>query len=155
MLLEEDVLLVDIASYTTRYSNANFKVMVLDNRPTFVRCLELMQEGVKAYGNVYMHPTHILSAIESLKEEKIWIYPDFLALLIGSNKEKSTKDIDEKLDSLSHREAEIAKLILDGLTNKEIASTLDIAVNTIKNHTKNIYAKLNVTDRLSLFSFLK
>lgn len=152
---EESIVLVDMDLYDNSLLKPNLKLMVLDNKPTFQRCLQLMQEGAKAYGNVYMHPSHILSAIESLKDDKVWIYPEFLALLIGANRDKITSNIDEKLGVLSFRETEISKLILEGLTNKEIALNLDISVNTVKNHTKNIYAKLNVTDRLSLFSFLK
>ena len=66
-----------------------------------------------------------------------------------------TKDIDaekqvesEKLESsLSIREDEIFQLIIQGKSNKQIAYQLNISVNTVKFHVKNIYEKLNIKSR--------
>lgn len=51
------------------------------------------------------------------------------------------------VEPLSARELEVMGLIASGLTNGEIAQRLYIAVGTVKNHTKNIYSKLNVHSR--------
>jgi DNA-binding NarL/FixJ family response regulator len=48
---------------------------------------------------------------------------------------------------LSVREIEVLELVVEGLSNKEIAHRLRIADTTAKNHVKNILAKLNVQDR--------
>jgi len=48
---------------------------------------------------------------------------------------------------LSAREIEVLSLIVEGLANKEIAYRLTIAEHTVKNHVKNILAKLGVADR--------
>ncbi|HLJ16062.1 MAG TPA: response regulator transcription factor [Bryobacteraceae bacterium] len=48
---------------------------------------------------------------------------------------------------LSHREHEVLSLIVQGLSNKQIAFTLNIAEHTVKNHVKSILAKLGVVDR--------
>ncbi len=48
---------------------------------------------------------------------------------------------------LSAREIEVLELVVEGLSNKEIAWRLGIADTTAKNHVKNILAKLNVQDR--------
>lgn len=45
--------------------------------------------------------------------------------------------------SLSKREKQIIQLMADGFTSKEIAGKLFIAVNTVKNHRKNIFKKSN------------
>lgn len=153
-LTKDDVLIVDINSLDT-LKHKPAKMIVLENIPTFEKCMLLMKEGVNAYGNTYMHASHILSALECLKEEKIWIYPDFLALMMQQTSKSDTQEIEGKLAVLTEREQEIARLVLDGYTNKELANSLKISVNTIKVHTKNIYTKCNVTDRLSLFSYLK
>jgi LuxR family transcriptional regulator, maltose regulon positive regulatory protein len=50
-------------------------------------------------------------------------------------------------EALSAREADILKLIADGLSNKEIARNLAIAPETVKSHVKNIFAKLDVEKR--------
>lgn len=51
---------------------------------------------------------------------------------------------------LSGREEEIAKLLFDGLSDKEMASRLYITVNTVKTHLKNIYKKLGIKGRTEL-----
>jgi LuxR family maltose regulon positive regulatory protein len=51
------------------------------------------------------------------------------------------------VESLSERELEVLQLIAEGLTNREIASRLFLALNTVKAHTRNIYGKLGVNSR--------
>jgi len=48
---------------------------------------------------------------------------------------------------LSKREIEILELVCRGLTNKEIASALQLSQFTVRNHLNNITSKLEVTDR--------
>ena len=48
---------------------------------------------------------------------------------------------------LTSRELEVLKLIVKGMSNKEIASTLIISDHTVKNHINNILSKMEVTDR--------
>lgn len=55
--------------------------------------------------------------------------------------------ISNKKQNLSSREHEIAVLIGEGLTNKEIAKNLFLSTDTIKFHIKNIYLKLQVKNR--------
>lgn len=45
---------------------------------------------------------------------------------------------------LSQREIEVLKLVASGLINKEIADTLQISINTVLTHRKNITAKLGI-----------
>ncbi len=49
---------------------------------------------------------------------------------------------------LSAREREVLRLIADGKTNQQIANDLIVTVGTVKRHTHNIYAKLNVARRI-------
>lgn len=56
---------------------------------------------------------------------------------------------------LTRREAEIVKLIDDGLSNKEIAVRLHIEVSTVKNHVHNILDKLQLHNRYSAVKLLK
>lgn len=48
---------------------------------------------------------------------------------------------------LSERELEVAKLLADGRSNREIAASLYLAEGTVKNHVTNVLAKLGVRDR--------
>ena len=50
-------------------------------------------------------------------------------------------------DELSSRELEVLKLIVEGMSNKEIAATLAITESTVKNHVNSLLSKLKVKDR--------
>jgi DNA-binding NarL/FixJ family response regulator len=50
-------------------------------------------------------------------------------------------------DTISEREVQVLSLVAVGKRNKEIAADLSIAEDTVKMHVRNIFSKLNVTDR--------
>ncbi|MEQ5792575.1 response regulator transcription factor [Muricauda sp. NFXS6] len=55
------------------------------------------------------------------------------------------------LSELSKQETMVRNLILQGKSNKEIATELFISLSTVKSHITNIYSKLNVVNRRELF----
>lgn len=54
------------------------------------------------------------------------------------------------IDPLTDRETDVLKLIAAGMSNKEIGEKLDMALNTVKTHVKNIYGKLQVSRRVQV-----
>jgi len=56
-------------------------------------------------------------------------------------------------ESLTPREREVLQLVAQGATNKEIASQLFIAENTVKNHLRNILAKLHLGNRVQAAAY--
>ncbi len=58
----------------------------------------------------------------------------------------------EKIEkkSLSRKEKEVIALVLNGLSDKEIAFKLFISINTVKTHLKHIYDKLEIKGRKEL-----
>jgi DNA-binding NarL/FixJ family response regulator len=50
-------------------------------------------------------------------------------------------------DAISERETQVLSLVAAGKRNKEIAADLSIAEDTVKMHVRNIFSKLDVTDR--------
>jgi LuxR family transcriptional regulator, maltose regulon positive regulatory protein len=54
--------------------------------------------------------------------------------------------------SLSAREMEVLALIAEGKSNQEISAELYLALNTVKRHAYNIYAKLEVKKRTQAVS---
>lgn len=53
-------------------------------------------------------------------------------------------------EALSPRERQVAELLIQGYTNKQIAEMLHITENTIKTHTRKIYRKLGITNKREL-----
>jgi DNA-binding NarL/FixJ family response regulator len=49
--------------------------------------------------------------------------------------------------SLSEREGEVLRQMAFGLTNKQIATTLSISYETVKEHVQHILRKIGLTDR--------
>jgi DNA-binding NarL/FixJ family response regulator len=55
---------------------------------------------------------------------------------------------------LTHRELEIASLVAEGVSNREIAGRLDVTEGTIKVHLHNIFTKAGLSSRTALAAFM-
>ena len=53
---------------------------------------------------------------------------------------------------LTHREREVATLILRGHSSKSAGAALNISAETVRNHRKKLYSKLGVASQSQLFS---
>jgi len=73
-------------------------------------------------------PENVLSAVPNVKE-------------LTAN----TQLLDELL---SGREIEVLRLINEGYKYKEIAERLVVSINTVRHHTRNVYGKLEVNNRV-------
>ncbi len=135
----------------------NVSIMVLSQYPNYSSGKEILQLGVKAYGNARMLDIHLKDAISCVKRGDVWVYPEFVQLMIKSiniaKPEKKSKK--ELLEVLSPREQEIVDFIYEGYSNKEIAQKTQITLRTVKAHTASIYEKLHVKDRIALVLLLK
>ena len=56
---------------------------------------------------------------------------------------------------LTQRERQVVELIGDGLSNKEIAARLHIAIHTVKSHVHNVLEKLALHTRLEVAAFTR
>ncbi|WPV63807.1 response regulator transcription factor [Chitinophaga sp. LS1] len=54
-------------------------------------------------------------------------------------------------EKLTKKEKEVAQMVLEGLSHKEIAARLHLSLNTIQYHMKNIYFKLDIKTKTELF----
>ena len=69
------------------------------------------------------------------------------SLRAGGRPRRSDLPPADSIDNLTPREREVLKLIVGGMANKEIASELFIAGDTVKKHVQGIISKLGVSDR--------
>ena len=77
------------------------------------------------------------------------IAPNYVRRLLAavSKTDDSTPVTQGLIDPLSERELVVLRLLGTDLNGPEIARELIVSVNTVRTHTKNIYAKLGVTNR--------
>jgi pimeloyl-ACP methyl ester carboxylesterase len=72
----------------------------------------------------------------------------FIGAAPGARAEAAaTVDVAAMAQALSAREREVLHLLCSGRSNKEIARTLDLSINTVERHLTNIYRKLGVRSR--------
>jgi len=142
----------DSISFLKSIIDRGVYVMILDPNPEYENTKQILEIGVRGYGNLMIHDVHLQAALETIIDGDIWLYPDFInQLLVNIGNNNTPKCIDDVLwSTLSEREKEVALRIKDGLTNKEIALKLDITTRTVKSHATHIYEKVGVTNRLSL-----
>lgn len=76
-------------------------------------------------------------------------------VLLRKKKNQRKQETSNEVSTLTSQEEKIAKLICDGLSNKEIASNLFISSSTVKTHIRNLYSKLEISNRQQLIEKLK
>lgn len=125
-------------------------LIILDPTPSYEKGKKLISLGIKAYGNLMMNDIHLKEAINSVNDGNIWLYPEFINETVQRMRfEANPNTIESKLSVLSSREKEVALLVLEKLSYIEISEKLEITLRTVKAHTKSIYSKFNVNNRLA------
>jgi RNA polymerase sigma factor (sigma-70 family) len=64
--------------------------------------------------------------------------------------QQTNADRRRKLNRLSARERKVMLLIVEGLSNREIARRLNMSESTVKAHLRSIYRKLAINNRTTL-----
>jgi len=106
------------------------------------------------YGNAMMRDHFIVSAINTINDGMVWLYPEFTSALILELPAKES-DNEIELQKLTSRERDVALLLKDGDSYKIVAQKLDITPRTVKAHAGQIYTKLDLKDRLGLALLLR
>jgi LuxR family maltose regulon positive regulatory protein len=70
-----------------------------------------------------------------------------LRAAVGSGTHPTKQASGALIDPLSQRELEVLRLLASELSGPEISRHLVVSLNTVRTHTKNIYAKLGATTR--------
>ncbi|MET0119285.1 MAG: response regulator transcription factor [Sedimenticola sp.] len=112
----------------------------------------MISAGARGYANRLMHPEVISQAVQVVRTGELWLGSELILHLIkgSAGTETTEKPGEEKLQSLTGREREIAELVARGESNKRIAYDLGITERTVKAHLSTIFKKTETRDRLQL-----
>lgn len=122
----------------------NAKICIISFRavPATVRqCLSL---GAGGFLLKECTVDELYRAVKSIMAGEIAVDPRLAGSLLKALDPERTVG---KNPSLSEREMEVIRLIALGLTNRQIATQLELSEKTIKNHVSHIFRKLKITAR--------
>ena len=107
-----------------------------------------MRAGARGYVLKEAEPEELRIAIDAACRGEFILCP-IIAKKVLEHFRKDPKPQSWKTpyEELTQRELQVLQLAADGLSNKETAAKLVISEKTVKNHTANIFSKLQVNDR--------
>ncbi len=141
-----------------KYPNINVVMLTTFDDSNFV--FDALSNGATGYLLKDISPYYLIDAIYSVYNGGMLISPAVarkLLMKIDSDKKSAEDDkrTIEKVSQLTHKERAILTEIAKGKSNKEIAASLFVSEQTIKNHTSTIYSKLEVQNRAQALLFFK
>lgn len=139
------------------------RVVMLSGAPEPDEGLRALEAGVRAYTHAYAVPALLQEVVTVVDHGGLWVGPDLLHRLIGATHAALAKRmLPETAPAsaattavnpwtvLSAREAQVARAVSEGCSNKEVADLMFISERTVKAHLGAIFEKLGVRDRLQL-----
>jgi len=148
--LKPDVVLMDLimpgmggveATREIRAQNPNIQVIALTSFQDKSMVQEAIRAGAISYLLKNVNGENLTAAIRSANAGRGTLSPEVTHdLITAGNKHKIGED-------LTPRELEVLELMVEGLTNPEIAGRLSISRATASSHVSHILQKLNVSNR--------
>ncbi len=99
-----------------------------------------LQAGILGYITKVSSPEVLIQAVETVAQHRKFLGPDIAQSVALRNMGEE----DSSLSNLSPRELEIFRLVVEGSSGAEIASTLNLSNKTVSNYLHQIKQKLNV-----------
>ncbi len=137
-------------------SDDKLKIIGIDLLPVQAELVEYVRAGVSGFVLKDATLDKLLRTIRSVAEGNDVLPPPLTGSLFSQIIEHATrasKGNPFRSVKMTNREREVMGLIAEGLSNKEIASHLDLAVDTVKTHVHNILVKLALHTRLEIASY--
>lgn len=128
-------------------NNPSKKILFLSMLEQIEGIREAVAIGVKGYLLKSDPFEKIIEAIRVINKGKTYMSPQIANCFF---KETLNKIEPKEKSELTIREYEIAKEIINGMSDKEIASKMNIAFRTVRNHHANIMKKLKVHNKAGL-----
>ena len=130
---------------TKKYPSIKVIALSTFTQGTYVR--KMIENGASGYLLKNASKHEILKAIQTVYENKNYLTFEADQALRYEN------ELQNKLPKLTKREKEVLTLIINGLTNHQIAEKLFISIDTVDSHRKNLHSKLNVNNTSMLIKF--
>ncbi len=115
---------------------------------------EALAHGAKGYLLKNIPPQMLITAVRAVLTGSVLIDPDIAHALARNLKERGhsggegeERTLPDWFYELTPKERKVVKLILRGLSNKEIAAEIHVAEQTARNYVSAVYDKLGVTCR--------
>ena len=126
------------------------KLLMLSMHDNEQYLFEALRAGASGYVLKSVADEDLVTACRAALQGEAFLYPSAMNALMRDYLARRRRG-DRVPDSLlTEREDQVLKLIAEGLSSKEIARTLTIALKTVENHRANILAKLGMRDRTQL-----
>jgi DNA-binding NarL/FixJ family response regulator len=168
--LNIDVILMDVrmpvlngveATKIIKKNFKNIKVIILTTFKDDEYLFEALKNGADGYILKDVKSDEIIEAIKTVYTGNLLIQSEMASKMVkffnnsqNSIKEKEEIKIKGPYENLTQREIEIAILISEGNSNKEISEKLFITEGTVKNHLTRILSKLQLRDRTQLALYI-
>ena len=134
--------------------NPDTRILILTVHEDEAMLREVMRSGAAGYILKHAAEKELIEAIKKIHTGEIFVDQKMLPSLIGQ-KLGPLSGIKNLVESLTPREVDVLKLIVNGYTNRQIGEELNISVRTVEGHRANIYGKLNLHSRVELVRFAK
>ena len=107
-------------------------------------------EGIKAGAQGYLlkdsEPENLSRAIRTVHAGDTIIAPELAQKMLSTFQSGGPRG-SRLAPPLTERELEVIRALAQGMSDRQIARSLDISEKTVRNHTSNIYRKLHIFDR--------
>jgi DNA-binding NarL/FixJ family response regulator len=137
----------------------NTRILVLTGHPDGDLPARLIAQGVHGFVDKSAPLNYVLQAIESVVAGGMFFAAHIPPkATMGASQPKVEPSVKtgppttsvDAVQTLSARELEVARLVAEGYSSKEIADRLDLSVRTVEKHRANIMDKINVKEVASL-----
>jgi two-component system NarL family response regulator len=157
--LQPDVVLMDVrmpgvggieATRRIRNAQPSTRVVMLTVSEDEEDLFAAVRAGATGYLLKEVSIDEVANAVRAVARGQALVTPSMASKLLGEFNVLSRR-IDAQHGAaprLTDREVEVLRLVAKGMSNKEIASELVIAENTVKNHVRNILEKLQLKSRM-------
>jgi DNA-binding NarL/FixJ family response regulator len=156
-----DIVLMDVnmspvngfeATKQIKKASTHSKVIgvTMHSMPAYAK--KMMQSGAMGYITKNSPKDEMITAILEVHEGRNYLCADVKNIMLQKN--IGEPDGKPDINVLSRRELDIARLIRDGLSSKEIALKLDISLKTVEVHRYNLLKKLNLPNAAALVNFI-